>query len=176
MCTPYLLSAVRALGNFWDDKDEQNTAAQNNLLPAFSTTAASSRSPDPYAPATKGICDSLAFQCNQPATTTSCHPSDRQLPSSATSTFCHPSDRQLPPATTTSCDNYGFLRHRHRPDVQVKQHCSDNYETKQPLTTTTCSDPIGAVLDSFGRLYEFAEPKDQTKQTKTYRFFSPLSL
>ena len=49
--------------------------------------------------------------------------------------------------------------------------CSDSYETKQPLTITTSpnpiSDPIGAVLDYFGLLYDYADPDDQTKQIKT---------
>jgi hypothetical protein len=48
---------------------------------------------------------------------------------------------------------------------------SDSYETKQPLTITTSpnpiSDPIGAVLDYFGLLYDYADPDDQTKQIKT---------
>jgi hypothetical protein len=50
--------------------------------------------------------------------------------------------------------------------------CSDNYKTKQPLTTNTSpdpiSDPIGAFLNSFGLLYEDAE-SEQTlnKQIKT---------
>ena len=49
--------------------------------------------------------------------------------------------------------------------------CSDNYKTKQPLTTTTrtdpISDPIGAFLNSFGLWYEDAE-SEQTlnKQIK----------
>ena len=39
---------------------------------------------------------------------------------------------------------------------ESNQNCSDNYKTKQPLTTTISpdpiSDPIGAVLDYFGLL------------------------
>jgi hypothetical protein len=39
---------------------------------------------------------------------------------------------------------------------ESNQHCSDNYKTKQPLTTTISpdpiSDPIGAVLDYLGLL------------------------
>ena len=178
MCTPYLLSTAHALVNFWDDKDEQNTATRTDLLPAFSTTATPSRAPDPYALATKGICDPPAFQRNQSATTTTSSPTTSSAttttPSAATTT---PSATTTTSSatTTTSCDNHGFLRRRHRPDMQVKQDCSDNYETKQSLTTAAspgsiCApicDSIGAVLDYCGRLYELVEPRDHAKQIKT---------
>ena len=72
--------------------------------------------------------------------------------------------RQLLPATTTtSCDNLQrpIMLFTCVPGIwqqvpESNQNCSDNYKTKQPLTTTISpdpiSDPIGAVLDYFGLL------------------------
>ena len=103
---------------------------------------------------------------------------DNYLPFPATTTTTIL--RQLLPATTTtSCDNLQrpIMLFTCVPAIwqhvpESNQNCSDNYKTEQPLTNTISpdpiSDPIGAVLDYFGLLYEDAE-SEQTlnKQIKT---------